>query len=180
MNASPQEQAKVKVPLHLRLTNEDWVETFKGLSRAELGVFYWIRTKDPYGDRELNINCAELGKELEIHKSSVSRALQSLASKQLIELELISVRVKQKISNRRLTLLCKQESDGKQEQTEENRKVAPMQQQTHQRNSKRTSATINPQKLRQLRLLETLILFRLIQTLYRLSQRARARILRNL
>ncbi|KYC34886.1 hypothetical protein WA1_50125 [Scytonema hofmannii PCC 7110] len=135
------EQAKTKTPLHLRLTAEDWEECCKTLNPAEIKVFIWIRASDPYGDRDLEINCSELGKRLGLHKSSVSRALRSLDEKKLIEIELEQVRVKQKISNRRLTLLCKEENGSEREKIEEKETVAPAQRKMHQRNSKRTSAT---------------------------------------
>lgn len=76
---------KAKTLLHLRLTNEDWVECFKELTRAELGVLYYIRTKDPYGERNLEIDCSELGKLLGIHRTSISRALEELVRKGLLD-----------------------------------------------------------------------------------------------
>lgn len=66
-----------KTPLNLRFTTEDWVECFKDLTRAELGVLYYIRTLDPYGDRNLEIDCTLVGKLLGIHRTSVSRDLEA-------------------------------------------------------------------------------------------------------
>ncbi len=132
---------KAKIPLHLRLTAEDWEECCKTLNPAEIKVFIWIRASDPYGDRELEINCSELGKRLGLHKSSISRALKTLDEKHLIEIELQQVSVKQKISNRRLTLLCKEENVSKQEKSEEKESVASAQQSLQECNSRCTSTT---------------------------------------
>ena len=96
--------------LHLRLTYEDWQECFVSLTRAELGVLFAIRTLDPYGDRELEIDCTALGNELGLHRTSVSRAIELLKQKQFIDFEIVRAKVKQKISNKRLTLLRKPEN----------------------------------------------------------------------
>ena len=120
MTETSQETVRVKIPIHLRLTHEDWKETFKALTRAELGVFYAIRTLDPFGDRELDIDCSAWGIDLGLHRTSVSRALESLSHKKLIDLEIVKARVKQKVSNKKLTLLTKVENESNQEQKEEN------------------------------------------------------------
>jgi DNA-binding MarR family transcriptional regulator len=124
MSNEPQERAKVKIPLHLRLTYDDWKETFKSLTNAELGVFYSIRTLDPYGDRELEIDCTALGADLGLHRTTISRALESLSQKKLIDMEIVKVKVKQKVSNRRLTLLTKAENQSNNEQEEEKESCA--------------------------------------------------------
>jgi len=120
----PAEQ-KVKTVLHLRLTTQDWVECFKNLTKAELGVFFYIRTIDPYGDRNLEIDCSSLGKLLGIHRTSVSRALEELKRKGLIEMEIEKAKVRQKINNRKLTLLSNQENTSNDEQSEESKICAP-------------------------------------------------------
>ena len=135
MSVSPHKQAKVKIPLHLQLTQQDWEEICLILNPAEIKVFMWIRTGDPYGDRELDINCGALGKRIGLHKSSVSRALKSLDSKKLIEISFEDVKVSQKISNRRLTLLTKEARESYQEQKEEQESVAPVQHPMHQCNT---------------------------------------------
>ena len=99
-------ERKPKTPLHLRLTCEDWVETFKELNRAELGVLYYIRCLDPYGDRELEVDSTEVSEKLGIHRTSVSRALKALNDKQLISLEITKAKVSSKAKNRKATLLC--------------------------------------------------------------------------
>lgn len=149
---SIQQQAKVKTPLHLRLTAKDWEECCKMLNYAEMKVFIWIRASDPYGVRELKFSCSKLGEKLGLHKSSVSRALKSLDGKQLIEIDFEDVRVTQKVSNRRLTLLCKEENDSEQEQEEENKSVAPTQRKLHPRNAGCTDATPDAPMQRPMRL----------------------------
>jgi DNA-binding MarR family transcriptional regulator len=105
--------------LHLRLTNKDWVDCFKSLTRAELGVFFYIRTLDPYGDRILDIDCGKVGESLGIHRTSVSRALEELKKKEFIDFEIEKARVRQKVSNRKLTLLTKVENTSNNEQEQE-------------------------------------------------------------
>ncbi len=95
--------------LHLRLTNEDWSESFRSLTRSELGTFFYIRTLDPYGDRDLDINTSVLSKKLGIHRTSISRALESLSQKGLIEMEIQKAKVNLSVNNRKLTLLRQEE-----------------------------------------------------------------------
>ena len=83
-----------------RLTHHDWVECFTKLSRSELGVLFYLRTLNPFGDRRLKINCQAIGEVLDIHRTSVSRALKKLEQVNLIELEITSAQVKLKTSNR--------------------------------------------------------------------------------
>ena len=92
-------EAQVKTPLHLRLTTTDWVECFSQLTRAELGVLYYIRTRDPYGDRTLEIDCSQVGEQLGLHRTSVSRALEQLKHKGLISLEIQKARVSSRIGS---------------------------------------------------------------------------------
>lgn len=103
-------QQKGKSQLHLRLTNEDWVTCFKDLTRSELGVLFYIRTLDPYGDRDLEIDVPEVGNILGMHRTTVSRAIESLSAKGLIEIEIQRVKVR-RVSNKRLTLLRDQNAE---------------------------------------------------------------------
>lgn len=137
------EQSNVKATLHLRLTYEDWKECFKTLTKAELGIFLAIRTLDPYGDRTLEIDCSALGKELELHRTSVSRALESLSKKQLIDLEIVKVKVKQKVSNRKLTLLNRVENTRNNEQEQEKETCAS----THTSEHPRTTSCAHAQPI---------------------------------
>ncbi|MFM2315667.1 MAG: hypothetical protein RLZZ04_4945 [Cyanobacteriota bacterium] len=82
--------------MFFRLTHHDWVECFTKLSRAELGVLFYLRTLNPFGDRHLKINCQAIGEVLDIHRTSVSRALKKLEKENLIELEITSAQVKLK------------------------------------------------------------------------------------
>jgi hypothetical protein len=80
--------------MFFRLTHHDWVKCFTKLSRAELGVLFYLRTLNPFGDRHLKINCQAIGEVLDIHRTSVSRALKKLEKENLIELEITSAQVK--------------------------------------------------------------------------------------
>ncbi|HEY9631007.1 MAG TPA: hypothetical protein V6C84_27260 [Coleofasciculaceae cyanobacterium] len=39
--------------LHYRLINEEWLKISQDLKLAELRVLYYLRTLDPFGDRQL-------------------------------------------------------------------------------------------------------------------------------
>ncbi|MEH1789698.1 MAG: helix-turn-helix domain-containing protein [Nostoc sp.] len=99
MTASP----KQKTPLHLRITCDEWLKMFNQLDRAELGVFYYIKTQDPFGDRVVEANSNALATLLGIHRSSVSRALKNLSQKGFISLEIVSARASTKVAQK---LVC--------------------------------------------------------------------------
>jgi DNA-binding MarR family transcriptional regulator len=107
--------SKGKTPLHLRLTHTDWVECFTELNKAELGVLFYIRTLDPYGDRELDVRSEVVAEVLGLHRSSVSRALKTLANKNLINLEITSAKVTSKARSLKTTALC---TDAQSERTD--------------------------------------------------------------
>lgn len=65
--------------IHYRLTFDEWCASAKRLKPAEIKVLYYLHTLDPFGDRWLDIEATVIAEDLGIHKSSVSRALQSLA-----------------------------------------------------------------------------------------------------
>jgi len=119
-----QQNQQTKTPLHLRLSNQDWVDCFQTLTRAELGVLYYIRTLDPFGDRSLDIETATVAQILGLHRTSVSRALEELSKRQLIELEIKLAKVRQKVNNRSLTLLTHPENQSLDEETEANESCA--------------------------------------------------------
>jgi DNA-binding MarR family transcriptional regulator len=100
-----EDRGKQKTSLHLRLTNEDWLACFKDLTRVELGVLFYIRTLDPYGDRALTINCTQLAKALNVHRSNVSKALKTLSDKGYIDLEIQTATAVNRVNNKKLTLL---------------------------------------------------------------------------
>jgi len=119
-----QQNQQTKTLLHLRLTNQDWVDSFQTLTKAELGVLYYIRTLDPFGDRCLDIETGTVAQILGLHRTSVSRALEELSKRQLIELEIKLAKVRQKVNNRSLTLLTSPENQSLDEKTEANESCA--------------------------------------------------------
>ncbi|MEM1279993.1 MAG: hypothetical protein AAGG53_08285 [Cyanobacteria bacterium P01_H01_bin.152] len=82
--------------IHYRLTFEEWSEVWATLRPAEIKILYYLRTLDPFGDRDLEIKVRQMGRELEMSHSTVSRALKVLDAKGYIDLDLISVNVKVK------------------------------------------------------------------------------------
>jgi hypothetical protein len=89
-----QTQKKSPTTLHLRITKDQWLKDFRSLTRAQLGVLYYISTSDPFGDRGIEITLTDMAEELGLNKSSVSRALKQLEQMGHIDLELIKTRIK--------------------------------------------------------------------------------------
>ena len=81
-------------PLHYRLTTEEWLEVSHRLTRAELIVLYYLRTLDPFGDRPLDLKVVDIAEKTNLTKGTVSKALRSLSDQELIELEMVTVRVR--------------------------------------------------------------------------------------
>jgi hypothetical protein len=80
--------------LHYRLTNEEWLRAVHELTESQKDVLYYLRTLDPFGDRNLDIGVREMAATLKINPSTVSRALKALDSKGYITLEITQARVK--------------------------------------------------------------------------------------
>jgi hypothetical protein len=82
------------------LQHEEWLKACRELTPAQKDVLYYIRTIDPY-NRGININSAEVARQLSaperiVHRQTVSRALKELDAKGFIDLELLQVRTKVK------------------------------------------------------------------------------------
>jgi IS30 family transposase len=71
---SPQEQN------YLDLTYEQWSEWCRAFkSKAELGVLVWIKINDPSDSKQFEYK--EIAEALELHVSTVSRALRNIVAK---------------------------------------------------------------------------------------------------
>jgi hypothetical protein len=73
--------------IHYRLTNSEWLNLCANLTYAEVKVLMHLRTIDPFGDRFKNADTGKIAVTLGITPRSVQRALCSLATKELIDLE---------------------------------------------------------------------------------------------
>ncbi|WP_052051090.1 MarR family transcriptional regulator [Leptolyngbya sp. KIOST-1] len=80
--------------LHYRLTLEEWLRACCELKPSEKNVLYYLRTLDPFGERDLDIGVREMARELRMNPSTVSRALKELDRKEWIDMEITSARVK--------------------------------------------------------------------------------------
>ncbi len=76
------------------LQNDEWLLAWSELKPAEVQVLYYLRTLDPFGDKEIELGVTQLGKLLRLAKSTVSKALKALSQLGWIDLELIKVKVK--------------------------------------------------------------------------------------
>jgi len=83
-----------KALLYYRLTSEEWLRACRELKPSEKDVLYYLRTLDPFGERDLDIGVRQMGRDLGMSASTVSRALKTLDSKGWIDMEITSARVK--------------------------------------------------------------------------------------
>ncbi|MEM6518734.1 MAG: hypothetical protein AAF722_05295 [Cyanobacteria bacterium P01_C01_bin.70] len=79
---------------HYRLTNEEWLKAVKELKPRERDVLYYLRTIDPWGDKDLEIGVREIATALECSPGTVSKALKVLDQKSWIDLEITAAKVK--------------------------------------------------------------------------------------
>ena len=87
-------EQKNKGSLFYRLTHEEWVGTVKGLTGAEIKVLYYLRSLDPFGDRNLEYSITQIAKELDISKGATSKAVKKLDQLGLIDVDIVRVKIK--------------------------------------------------------------------------------------
>ncbi len=75
-----------------KLTPEDIME-MNSLRNSEMRVLLYLRSTTPFGDRPINMSIREIAKNLEMHPSTVSRALKELDHLGWISMELLAVSV---------------------------------------------------------------------------------------
>jgi Crp-like helix-turn-helix domain len=80
--------------LYYQLTSEEWLRACSELKPSEKDVLYYLRTLDPFGDRDLDVGVREMARALGMNPSTVSRALKELDRKDWIDMEITSARVK--------------------------------------------------------------------------------------
>lgn len=93
-NSTGDPQAPGTQKRHYRLTHREWCSSTKRLKPAELKVLYYLRTLDPFGDHWLDIHITPIADDLELNKSTVSRALRKLAEQKYLDLEIQTARVR--------------------------------------------------------------------------------------
>ena len=74
--------------LHYRLTCDEWLQATQDLKYSEVRVLYYLRTIDPFGDRELHIKVVDVAKATGLTKGTVSKSLKVLSDKDYIDLEI--------------------------------------------------------------------------------------------
>ena len=85
---------KDNASLYYQLTSEEWLRACKELKPSEKDVLYYLRTLDPFGEKDLDIGVREMARALGMSPSTVSRALKELDRKEWIDMEITSARVK--------------------------------------------------------------------------------------
>lgn len=76
------------------LTLEEWKANVTSLKPAELKILYYLRTLNPFGDSWIDLTVTDLAEELNLDKSTVSRALRRLASQKVVDLEIQTARIR--------------------------------------------------------------------------------------
>ena len=69
------------------LSLEEWLEACNQLNDSETKVFFYLRTLNSSGTIQ-SVTATEIGKKLNLHKGTVSRALKSLKLKGWIDSEI--------------------------------------------------------------------------------------------
>lgn len=87
------EQKATKKPLFYPLTHEEVLD-LKDLTGVEIKVFLYVRTLDPFGDRNLEYSVTAVAEELGLSKGAVSKAIKSLDAKGFIHVELTRVKIR--------------------------------------------------------------------------------------
>lgn len=85
---------KQKTPLFYRLTHNEWIQTVKNLTGAEIKILYYLRSLDPFGDRHLEYSITEMAKDLNISKGAASKAVKKLDQIGLVEAQISKVKIK--------------------------------------------------------------------------------------
>ena len=74
---------------HLRLTHDEFLAINDQLTEAELRVYLYLRTLDPFGDRKLTIDTSVISEQIGLVRRTVQKCLKSLESKKLIDWEVV-------------------------------------------------------------------------------------------
>lgn len=104
------EVKKDKSSLFYPLTNQEWRETVKDLTGAEIKVLYHLRSLDPFGDRLIEYSITQMADDLGLSKGAVSKAVKKLDQAGLIDAELVRVKIRIKPNNNNVTEFPKRNS----------------------------------------------------------------------
>jgi DNA-binding transcriptional ArsR family regulator len=104
------EVKKDKAPLFYPLTNQEWRETVKNLTGAEIKVLYHLRSLDPFGDRLIEYSITQMAEDLGLSKGAVSKAVKKLDSMDLVDAELVRVKIRISPNNNNVTEFPKRNS----------------------------------------------------------------------
>jgi hypothetical protein len=77
---------------HLRITTEE-VVALPELTYAELKLYLYLRTLDPFGDRKLEIETAVLSEQLGFSRRTIQRSLHTLNESDLIDWQVIKSKI---------------------------------------------------------------------------------------
>lgn len=84
---------------HLRLTHDEFLALNAQLTEAELRVYLYLRTLDPFGDRKITIDTSVIAEQLGLVRRTVQKCLKSLSSKKLIDWEVVISRISTRSAN---------------------------------------------------------------------------------
>ena len=84
---------QAKTSLFYQLTHNEWLETVKELTGAEIKVLYYIRSLDPFGNCKHEYSVTQMAEDLRLSKGAVSKALKKLEQVGEIDIELVRVKI---------------------------------------------------------------------------------------
>ena len=68
-----------------QLTSEEWLTVLRQLKPAEIAILYYLRTLDPFAERQLDLKVIDIATVVGLSKGTVSKALRSLHDKGFID-----------------------------------------------------------------------------------------------
>jgi DNA-binding MarR family transcriptional regulator len=175
------------------LQHEEFLQLNRRLTQSELAVYLWLKTNDPFGDKLIEASTKQIADDLNVSRRTIQRALVKLRDENLIDLIITKFQYRVKshpaedASEKKVKETLRVATPGSPSDTSVaigTRMSPSVQECRHRYRNVAISTGMSPsvRECRHLRLkpnqsksLKILRLFRLIQTLKDLSQKASAR-----
>ena len=87
------------------LTHDEFIQRSSELKDAELRVYLYLMTLNPFPDSVMEIDTARISEHLELTRRTIQRAIKRLQELQLIEIEITKFKYKKVNKNENFTFL---------------------------------------------------------------------------